>query len=159
MPSRSAELVAPERGSDSGAAGRKRLEEIADQLANLLNLAAKAGASDAIARKVVKLEAEQADIERRLAAQPVAALDLDDVRQEIGVMVRDLRALLDGGEGRTVLQRLLGDERLRVRPDGERGFALEGEFSWLVGAGAAHPEACSVSVVAGTGFEPVTFGL
>jgi len=35
------------------------------------------------------------------------------------------------------------DEGLSVRPDPERGFAIEGEFSWLVGAGAASPEARS----------------
>jgi hypothetical protein len=67
-------------------------------------------------------------------------------------MVQDLRSLIEGGDGRAVLKRLLGNERLRVRPDAERGFAVEGEVSWLIGA-------CWDSLVAGTGFEPVTFGL
>ena len=71
--------------------------------------------------------AERAEIEARFASEP-ALFDLDAVRLEIDVMVRDLRALFDGGEGRVVLKRLLGDERLRVRPDSERGFAVEGEF-------------------------------
>jgi len=76
----------------------------------------------------VKLEAEQREVERRLVAQPAVAFDLDQVREEIEVMVHDLRTLLEGGDGRAVLKRLLGDERLRLRPDPERGFAVEGEF-------------------------------
>jgi hypothetical protein len=40
---------------------------------------------------------------------------------------------------------------LRVRLDFERGFAVEGEFSWLLGAGSVPGrEGCSVHVVAGT---------
>jgi hypothetical protein len=75
-------------------------------------------------------------------------------------MVGDLRRALADGGGRDVLKRLLGGERLRVMADAERGFAVEGEFSWLLGAGAGlDPGGCSVYVVAGTGFEPVTFGL
>jgi hypothetical protein len=85
-------------------------------------------------------------------AQQAAPIDLVAVRREIDVMVRDLRGLLEGGAGREVLKRLLGEERLRIRPDPERESAVEGEFAWLVGT-------CRDSVVAGTGFEPVTFGL
>jgi len=55
-----------------------------------------------------------------------------------------------GGEGRVALSRLLGEERLRVRPDSERGFAVEGEFSWLVPASGAALPVCRDSVVAGT---------
>jgi hypothetical protein len=58
-----------------------------------------------------------------------------------------------------VLKRLLADSRLRVLPDAERGFRVEGELPWLLAAGGAAEGDCAERVVAGTGFEPVTFGL
>jgi len=54
--------------------------------------------------------------------------------------------------GRAVLKRLLGNERLRVRPDDERGFAVGGEFRSLVGGGRS--EGSSDSVVAGMRYAP-----
>ena len=149
---RALELVRQRVARTDPAADRARLEEIADELANLVRLAAKVGHLDAHARVLHELEAEKLEIEGRLSLTP-EPLDLASVRREIEVMVRDLRSLLEGGDGRAVLKRLLGSERLRVRPDDERGFAVEGELSWIVGT------ACGDSVVAGTGFEPVTFGL
>lgn len=46
--------------------------------------------------------------------------------------------------GRRVLKRLLADRRLRVVPDAERGFRIEGSASWLLGG------ACEDRRVAGT---------
>ena len=52
-----------------------------------------------------------------------------------------------------MLKRLLDGERPRVRADAERGFAVEGGFSWLLGAASGVDSGeCSVYVVAGTRF-------
>jgi len=83
-----------------------------------------------------ELQLERREIEARLAQVP-PKLDLADLRREIAATVRELRQLLDSGEGRRVLKRLLGDKRLRVLPDAERGFRVEGELGWLIGAGSA----------------------
>lgn len=138
---------------------RARLEAIAEELVNLMRLAAKVGHLDAHAQVLRELEAEKAELETRLAGT-TEPLDLAEMRREIEVMVGDLRSVLADRGGREVLKRLLGGGRLRVRADSERGFAVEGEFSWLLAAGPGRcQEGCCVSMVAGTGFEPVTSGL
>ena len=72
---------------------RVRLEAIADELANLVRLAAKVGHLDAHAQVLRELEAEKAELEARLATTP-EPIDLRALRRAIDVMVGDLRAML-----------------------------------------------------------------
>ena len=78
--------------------------------------------------------------------------------------MRDLRAGLGGSpeRGRGILRALLGGERIRVAPDSERDFRLEGTFCLEVETGTARDRQASErfhEVVAGGGFEPPTSGL
>ncbi len=46
----------------------------------------------------------------------------------------DMRELLDGSpeQGREVARALFGEERLRVYPDAEREFRIEGSAAWAL---------------------------
>ena len=105
-----------------------------------------------------RLEGELADVGQEiesLAEQPV--IDLDAVRGPIRDALADLGSLLRGteSEGQRALRLLFGESRLRISRCGGDGFSIEGDAMLDLNRIGA----CSVSVVAGTGFEPATFGL
>jgi len=90
-------------------------------------MAAKLGRLDAYERVLDELAAERGVIEGRLATSPVE-IDLSALREPIAEMVTNLRSLLGATpeEGRMALGALFGQEKLRIRPDPERGFAIQG---------------------------------
>jgi hypothetical protein len=128
------------------------LEEIEGEVATLRRLAAR-GMGDRVASLVADLEAER----QRLAEPPQLAeddLDPSVLRALVEARVRDLRGAFEGApeECRAALRALLGGRRMRVLPDPEQRFRVEGLFELslettdsrsLQGTGSLH------SVVAG----------
>ncbi len=147
-----------------GEADHARLEEIESEFENLVRLAAKLGDLKAYEHVITELREEQRAIEQRLrnGATPIE-LSPRRLEQLVKERVLDLRSAFDGEpEGvRSALRALLGDTRMRVGPDPERDFRVEGVFHWSFQTQAARPPQETgrlVSVVAGEGFEPPTSG-
>jgi len=148
-------------GQDPGA-DRGRLAALEKEQENVARLVARTGELDACARVVEELEEERLEILHRLNASD-QVVDPEYYRKEIEAAIRDLSGLLAGApeEGREALALLLGEDRLRVYPDEAREFRVEGNLTWpLCETAPGHPETTErcFSIVAGTGFEPVTFG-
>ena len=104
-----------------------RLDEIEVEIDNLIELTARTGASDRIAGQIAEREREAAEIKARLGAAG-EEVDLEALRKPIEARIRDLRGLLAGNpeEARQALSSLFDGQRLRVSPDPERGFRVEG---------------------------------
>ena len=126
----------------------------------------KLGDLHAHARVLGELRAERAALQGQLGHARSCELDLDEarVRKLVEESVADLRAALSGApeDARRVFAALLGDRHMRVAPDPERGFRVEGLFEWSLEARAPGPQEKTgrlASVVAGAGFEPATSGL
>jgi hypothetical protein len=120
---------ARERGGRDGDAERRRLRELDTEVRNLIDLAARVGDLDEAAARIRELQRERETLRRRLRrSEP--QIDVDELRAPIERAVRDLGAWLTGTpkQGRAALAALLGDRRLRVGPDAERGFRIDGEL-------------------------------
>jgi len=104
---------------------RARLREIDRELANLARYVAKTGKVDAAAAQYAELDAERARLLDYLTELPV--FDPGEIRRAAEVRVLALRQALEHGpESRAALRSLLANRRLRVGPDPERGFRVEG---------------------------------
>jgi hypothetical protein len=79
------------------------------------------------ARLKASLERKR-ELQRRLAEAEASEPSLGLLRPAIEAAIRDLRGALagDADARREALRALLGAERLRVYPDAEKGFRLEG---------------------------------
>ena len=110
-------------------ADRERLAEVETQIEHLVRLAAQLGHLDAHGRVLGELERERQELRQRLLRSS-PALDLEALRDPIEKTLNDLGAWLTGTpeQGRAALRALLGDRRLRVGPDTERGFRIDGEL-------------------------------
>ena len=133
---------------------QKRLDEIDHEIENLIRRAAKLGGLGAYERVLDELTTERPRVEAKLVTAP-PNVDLGALRGQINEVVGDLRELLAGApeDGRRALAQLFGERRLRVRPDPERGFALEGFVTLDPNATAPDPAneaGCRLGVVAGT---------
>jgi DNA invertase Pin-like site-specific DNA recombinase len=104
---------------------RKRLREIDNELENLARFVAKTGKVDAAAALYADLDAERSRLLGRLTEIPV--FDPEEILQAAEARVLELREALEHGpESRAALRSLLGNRRLRVGPDADRGFRVEG---------------------------------
>jgi len=80
---------------------------------------------DAAAAHYAALDAERSRLLDRLAELPV--FDPEEIRRAAEARVLALRQALESGpESRAALRSLLGNRRLRVGPDPDRGFRVEG---------------------------------
>ncbi len=129
-----------------------------DSAEKAVRLAAKLGNLKAYEHVITELREEQRAIEQRLrnGATPIE-LSPRRLMELVKERVLDLRSAFDGEpEGvRAALRALLGDTRMRVGPDPERDFRVEGVFHWSFETQAARPPQETgrlVSVVAGEGF-------
>lgn len=118
-----------------------RLKEIERQRANFAGLTAMSGPVEAVARMCGDLERERVMLGKKLPGQMVV-MDFPAMRRAIEARVRGLLETLQRGapaQSRTVLRSLLGDRRLRVGADAERGFRVDGllEVEIEIGATAA----------------------
>jgi hypothetical protein len=126
---RALELVHDEFSARDLSSARSRLIEIAAELENLARFAALTGRVDEAVRLFAELERERAEIRARVDAQG-PDLDLETLRPLIVERVEEMRSAFKGEPeaARGALRALLGTRRLRVGPDPDRGFRVEGLF-------------------------------
>ncbi len=138
-----------EQGGDEKAT-RARAAALDGEIARLVDAIATMGLSDALQGRLRAAEAERAALRR---PHP-AALPAPRIREQLAALLVNLRTALerDAEQARMILAELLGRIDLEVR--GEEVWArLETGRALKVAAGR------SITVVAGAGFEPATFGL
>jgi site-specific DNA recombinase len=154
------QLVAEHQREASGAAhdGKRRLAEVEKELGRLVDALAQVGYSPAIAERLRSAEAERA----ALAAQTAEVLDVDELTNVVLADYRaamlDLKSRLDGHPDRErtreLLRQMLGPVTLARDADGVTWAQMNNPAEQLLVAGGM-----SLTVVAGAGFEPTTFGL
>lgn len=83
----------------------------------------------AVGHLVAELEVERARLAEPARPAPV---DLDQLRPMIEARVREMRAAFEGSpdDCRATFRALLGDRKMRVFPDEERRFRVEGCWRW-----------------------------
>ena len=163
-----------EASAQEGAQCRE-LETITRKLAGLIDAIADGFRAPGLQQKLDELETRKAALERAMQSPPAPALRLHQNLAELyRRKVETLQAALAGpdhGEALEAVRALI--ERVELSPAaGWHGveIALVGELAAMLRLalgstdrrlGASDPAlfACSVKVVAGTGFEPVTFRL
>ncbi len=99
------------------------------QIERAVDLAVETDGLAAAKRLLQVLEAERAEVESRLATQPCVP-DLASLRPVVEAKVDELRATFLGApiQARRDFGALLGDRRMVVHADAERGFRVEGFF-------------------------------
>lgn len=153
------QLSAPVEPEDARVA--ERLAALDDELATVRRLAERTGQTRAAARMTAALEDE-----RRRLQHPRSTIQVDaDLLREIATArALEMREALAGApsEMRDALRALLRDRRIRVYPDAEKRFRIEGILELALESttpGSLAETGRRQSVVAGGGFEPPTSGL
>ena len=152
--------------SDDTHEAEARHAELSPQIERLVKLAATAGDVEEIGEQLAQLRAERDALKETLSARALSLPDVEALRPEIEERVRGFGERMAGerDDARRALRHLLGDRRMTLAPDEERGFRVEGVFELDLGGRGrgdgrdGRPGHLS-RVVAGTGFEPATFGL
>ncbi len=154
---------------------RERLAEVATELTNLERNMLAGVLSPTLTRLLGEREAEKADLQARLATTPaptpLAIMPPAPVLMEqFAARVANLYASLDAEESRTEAAGIVAQliDRITIHPHGADGPEAEVEASagvllrFAMNENSRRPGGdggCSIAVVAGTGFEPVTFRL
>jgi site-specific DNA recombinase len=117
-------------GADLQEGGHRRLAQIEVEIERAVEIAVQTGGLEAATRKLDALRAEQEEIRARLAGTPMSLPAFGDLEPLIEARVADFRAAFEADPAtmRRALRALLGDRRIVVREDRDRGFAVEG---WL----------------------------
>jgi site-specific DNA recombinase len=151
-----------------------RLRVINAELANLTDNLLSGILSPTLVRLLGERETEKAELERRVdrfATKPASAANLPHpaLLEQFRVKVKDLRAILDRDAVRPEAAKIIAQliESVTIYPDGEHGPEAEivarvsDLLTWATNDNAApRGGVCSsMALVAGTGFEPVTFRL
>ena len=92
------------------------------------------------------------------------SVDLNALRPQIDAYVRNLRAAFVQApeKGRAVLQALLGDRRMAVHLDEEKGFRVEGLFELALETPSARPPSGNRATrIGGSGgpIRPIAYGV
>jgi hypothetical protein len=129
---RTLQLVRERRNGKGLGAKRTRVAEVTREIERLVALAARV---DGIEELAVQLEALKREREHLGAALRAAEVhvDVEALRPALERRLEGLGSALSGRHpdlARRALQELLRDDRLRVGPDPERGFRIEGT-AWL----------------------------
>lgn len=138
---------------------RRRLEALDAEIGRLVDAVVSIGHSDALARRLRTMEEERKVLldQAETAAAPVPKLD--NVVGRYKALLLDLQARLeredDRGRTRDLLSQLLGPVTVVRDDDGTWWAEMQNPAEQLAAAGGIS----SLSVVAGAGFEPTTFGL
>ncbi len=148
---------------------RKQLDDVTRKLGGLIEAIAEGLRAPGLQVKLDELETRKLILEKEVAAAPTSAPRLhpnlaEVYRKKVENLQEALRDPATHSEALEILRSLV--ERVIVRP-AENGFTIElvGAIAHMVklSAGAesllAEPYASSVKVVAGRGFEPLTFRL
>jgi DNA invertase Pin-like site-specific DNA recombinase len=158
---RALEIVRSRLADSDPESDRRRLAELEVQVERAVDLGVRTGGLDAVQRKLEALEVERRDILARLDRTP-ALPDYEALAAAVVHHAKEWQAAFEGSpdHARHALRALLGDERMRVYSDDERGFRVEGLLR-VPTSGEPFREgserlACGV---AGGGFEPPTSGL
>ncbi len=156
----------------SGEADRRELEKLTRSMKDIVTLVEDGGGSRALVARLHELEAREDELKARLASAPV---DIPDIHPNVaGIYRRKVERLAEAirhpqerDEAADAIRALI--ERITLTPGAKRGeiaAMLHGDLGTILVWTARKqntPGACasgvSVSVVAGTGFEPVTFRL
>ena len=164
----------------AGLADKADLAKVVKNIAGLVTLAEQGQGSRTLVERLLELEAQEDAIRSRLAAEPADTPDIhpniaEIYRAKVSRLAEALSNPAERDEAADAIRGLI--ERITLTPGTKRGEVaamLQGEFGaileWVASRrealDARHkktPTACatgvSVSVVAGTGFEPVTFRL
>lgn len=173
-------LLKAERQEDGGhkAQLESRIAKAEAAIERLLDRLEGEEAGDALLSRLNAREAEveslRAEIARLAEPSPLIIPTQADLEAIYRKQVARLEALLTGsdqmGAANALLREMLGEVRVQGDPDARDGMRVElrGEASALFQAadqttksapGGAFWSVCQISVVAGTGFEPVTFRL
>ena len=125
------QLVQQRRADPGLEAKRDRLAELPREIERLVALAARVDGVDEIAARLaaLKLERERLGADVRAVA---AEIDPEALRSSLERRLGELGESLRGDpeRARRALAELLRGDRLRVGPDAERGFRVEGT-AWL----------------------------
>lgn len=99
-----------------------------------VELTIETGGIAAAKRKLAALEEERAVITARLESCPPRVPSAQELRPRVEAGVWEIRWALAGEprRAREVFGALLGDRRMEVHPDPERGFRVEGLFSLIL---------------------------
>jgi hypothetical protein len=129
---RTVQLVRQRRADPGLDVKRARLAELPAEIRRLVALATRVDGLEEIAERLAALKRERDRLEADLRAVERAALDLEALRAALAEWLRALDDALgaDPERARRALQELFRGERLRVGPDSERGFRVEGT-AWL----------------------------
>jgi len=134
---------------------RARVTELEAEARRIANALAAVGASPALVERMRETEAQVERAKRALATAPVATLPSAAkaaARAVVDDLARTLRADLPAA--RDALRATLGD--IRLQPEGDGVFAV---FEDTADRLVLRAVGDGMGRVAGTGFEPVTFGL
>ncbi len=129
---RTLQLVRQRRADPGLEAKRARLAELPGEIARLVDLATRVDGLEEIADRLSALKRERDRLAADLRAVERAALDLEVLRTALAERLRALDDAhgADPERARRSLQELFRGEGLRVGPDPERGFRVEGT-AWL----------------------------
>jgi DNA invertase Pin-like site-specific DNA recombinase len=115
-------------GGDESEAETLRLKDLDGEIQKAVDLAVTLPDLGEIKRKLEDLHAERRELQRRQTAREALTPDLDTLRPAVEAATRDLRAAFQAApeEAQGALRALLGDHRLAVIPDAEKGYRVEG---------------------------------
>jgi site-specific DNA recombinase len=151
--------------------GKKTLEKLTRQIEQLVMSVANGHSSPALLAKLRELEDQKATLEERLAAddQVEPPIFPADLAARYRAKVDDLAATLSAPEQATEASEVLRGliDRIVIHPGGDAGHQIEliGELPALLSlasndnAAAITAAGSSLKLVAGRGFEPLTFRL
>ena len=160
--------------SSVNASRLRELETVRRKLGSLIDAIADGMRSAGLQQKLTELEQRRIVLEAELASMPAPASRLmPNLAEVYRAKVTELQAALHGTDGTAALEAVRGlIEQVVVRPVvAGKGMEIEliGEIAAMLRlaqgssprSGAPGPDmfGCSIKVVAGTGFEPVTFRL
>ncbi len=156
----------------SGDADRRELDKLIRSMKEIVTLIEEGGGSRALVVRLRELEVREDELKARLAHAPVDIPDMHPnvagmYRRKVERLAEALRHPQERDEAAEAIRALI--ERITLTPGPKRGdlaATLHGDLGTILewtaqkkNTPGAFTSGVSVSVVAGTGFEPVTFRL
>lgn len=123
-------LTRRELGADDSEGDRGRLAALDAEIENATRLAVRTGQVEGVVRVLAELEADRRALLGRIAGPRPAFPSAVDLRRRVERWAADARAAFEGSpeDCRAGFLGLLGGRRMRIGPDPERVFRVEGIF-------------------------------
>ena len=158
-----AQLAAALRESGSaGGSARKRLEQLEGEIQRAVDAIMSIGHSDALSARLRAAEAEKATLASQvraagvtLSAETILAGAMGQYKAMLADLQRGLEEEGDRERTRELIRQMLGQVHLVQDADGVSWAKMRNPAEQLLAAGGG----ALLTVVAGAGFEPTTFGL